>query len=64
MRQASRRVVGVPAIEKLGKQGRDENGKYPVNEDAEESFARFRNRADASERAWTHAGMNWPTYEG
>jgi hypothetical protein len=28
-----------PAIKKLGKQGRDENSKFRVNEDDEESFA-------------------------
>jgi hypothetical protein len=40
MRQASRQVVTEPTIKKPGKQGHDENSKYRVNEDAEESFAR------------------------
>ena len=54
MRQASRQVVAVIAIEKLGKQQRDENGKYPVNAHDEESFAR-------TEIVRAHAGMNWPS---
>jgi hypothetical protein len=38
VRQASRQIAAEGAIKKLGKQRRDENGKHPVNDDAEESF--------------------------
>jgi hypothetical protein len=54
VRQASRQVVAAIAIEKLGKQERDENGKHLVNEDNEESFAH-------TEISRAHARMNWPT---
>jgi hypothetical protein len=46
--------VAAMTIEKLGKQERDEKGKFPVNEDDEESFA-------STEIVRTHARMNWPT---
>jgi hypothetical protein len=46
--------VAAIAIEKLGKQQRDENGKFPVNAYNEESFAR-------TEIGRAHARMNWPT---
>jgi hypothetical protein len=59
VRQASRQVVAEPAIEKLGKQVRDEIGKHPVNEDAEESLQ----LAGIVLSRVAHASMIWPTCE-
>jgi hypothetical protein len=42
MRQASRQVVATIAIKRLGKQERDETGKFPVNAHDEESFCEHR----------------------